>query len=352
MKALKNLKRNFYISSLPIEKILMKKNKIKIICTLGPSSTNKKFLNFANRNNVSLLRLNMSHLSIDGLKKSIKFIKKHSTIPICIDTEGAQIRTKVKKNKFIKLNQIIEIGDSTKDFSLYPENIKGRLKLNDVLNIGFDNLKVKIIKIKKKMLCKAISAGKLENNKGVHLENRKIKIDYLTLKDLKSISVGKKNKIKNFALSFTNTISDITKFTKLLPKENKIFKIETLNACKNFKKIIKNADNFLIDRGDLSKDVKIENIPIVQRDLFNIKNKLNNKNIYVATNLLESMLKNNFPTRGEANDIFNSLEMGGNGLVLAAETAIGSHPIASVKFLNQMIKAFKKSKYKNQKYLR
>jgi pyruvate kinase len=62
------------------------------------------------------------------------------------------------------------------------------------------------------------------------------------------------------------------------------------------------------------------------------------------------MLKNNFPTRGEANDIFNSLEMGANGLVLAAETAIGSHPIEAVKFLNQMIKAYKKSKYKNLKY--
>ena len=35
------------------------------------------------------------------------------------------------------------------------------------------------------------------------------------------------------------------------------------------------------------------------------------------------MIQNNLPTRGEANDIFNSLEMGADGLVLAAETAIG-----------------------------
>ena len=120
-------------------------------------------------------------------------------------------------------------------------------------------------------------------------------------------------------------------------------------ACKNFKKIIMHADNFLIDRGDLSKDVKIENIPIVQRNLFGIKNKIKNKNIYVATNLLESMLKNNFPTRGEANDIFNSLEMGANGLVLAAETAIGENPMSSVKFLKQMIKTFKRSKFQSFK---
>ena len=328
----------------------MKKNKIQIICTLGPSSMNKKFLKFAKKNKVSLLRLNMSHLSLHNLKQSIEFLKKNSSIPICIDTEGAQIRTKVKKPVYIKLGKIITLGDKNNNFSLYPENITAKIKTGDILNVGFDNLKVKILKKKKFIYCKAISGGKLENNKGVHIENRKIKIDYLTKKDLEAINIGKKYKIKNYALSFTNSIGDIIKFNKLLSKENKIFKIETLNACKNFKEIIKYAKNFLIDRGDLSKDVNIENIPIVQRDMFSIKNKRKNKNIFVATNLLESMLKNSFPTRGEANDIFNSLEMGANGLVLAAETAIGKHPMNSVQFLKQMIKTYQKSKYLKLNY--
>ena len=134
------------------------------------------------------------------------------------------------------------------------------------------------------------------------------------------------------------------KFNNLLKNKNKIFKIETLVAVKNFHKMLKKGDNFLIDRGDLSKDVKIENIPIVQRKLFKLKNKIKNKKIYVATNLLESMLENNYPTRGEANDIFNSLEMGANGLVLAAETAIGKHPIEVVVFLQKMIRVFKNKK--------
>ena len=113
----------------------MKKTKIKIICTLGPSTLNKKFLKFANKNNVDLLRLNMSHLSTSNLEKSIKFIKKNSSIPICIDTEGAQIRTKVSKSRFIKLGQIIIIGKSKNSFSLYPEYINERIRVNDILNI-------------------------------------------------------------------------------------------------------------------------------------------------------------------------------------------------------------------------
>ena len=139
---------------------------------------------------------------------------------------------------------------------------------------------------------------------------------------------------------------DIIKFNQLLKNKNKIFKIETSNAVKNFKSILKRGQFFLIDRGDLSKDVDIENMPIVQRKLFKMKKKYNNKKIFVATNLLESMLENSYPNRGEANDIYNSLEMGAEGLVLAGETAVGKHPKNTVRFLQKMIKVYKKSSFK------
>ena len=316
--------------------------KKEIICTLGPKSLNKNFLKFSNKK-ISLLRLNMSHLTLDKLKKSINIIRKNSNVPICIDTEGAQIRTKVKKEKFLKLGKILKIY-KTGDVCLYPEHVLDDLKIGDILNIGFSNLRIKIVKKNKNLLCKTISSGMLENNKGVHLENRKIKLNFITKKDLQAIEIGKKFKIKNYALSFTNSVDDIIKFNKLIKGKNKIFKIETFNAIKNFKDMLRYGNKFLIDRGDLSKDVKIENIPIVQRHLFKLKAKYKNKKIYVATNLLESMLENSYPTRGEANDIFNSMEMGASGLVLAAETAIGKHPKDTVRFLQKMIKTFSRTK--------
>ena len=64
------------------------------------------------------------------------------------------------------------------------------------------------------------------------------------------------------------------------------------------------------------------------------------KKVYVATNLLESMILNNYPTRAEANDIYSSIEMGADGLVLAAETAIGKYPIECVEFVKKMINRF------------
>ena len=315
--------------------------KIEIFCTLGPSSLNSKFLKFTN-NRVSLLRLNMSHLSIISMKKNISFIKKHSSVPICVDTEGAQIRSKVKNSKKIKLGSKILLKKFGGNFNLYPENVFNQLKKGDKLEIGFEGLKTKIAKINKnqvELVC--FSEGVLENNKGVHLINRKIKIDFLTKKDKLAIQIAKKMGVKNFALSFTNSENDIDKFNKLLPLERKIFKIETLNALKNLNKLLKKGKYFLIDRGDLSKDINIENIPIAQRLIFK-KIKGKNKEVLIATNFLESMIEKSYPTRAEVNDIYNALEMGASGLVLAAETAIGKYPQECIELLAKIIKIFKK----------
>ena len=290
--------------------------KKKIFCTLGPATLNKKFLKFSNKK-IDLLRLNMSHVKLQSLDKLIKKIKKITKVPICIDTEGAQIRTKVLISKNLRKGQKFYISKNNGNFKVYPNEVFFKLKLNDIILIGFDNLAGKIIKIgKNKITLKCTSSGLLEANKGVHVKNRKIKINFLTYKDFKAIEIAKKNKIKNFALSFTNNCEDIKKFNSLLPKETKYFKIETKEALKNFKQMTKITNFFLIDRGDLSREVEISKIPIAQRYIFKSKNKKNQ--IAIATNFLESMIKNPSPTRAEANDIYNSLEMGASALVLTA----------------------------------
>lgn len=322
----------------------MKKKIIKILVTLGPSSLNKDFLKFCAKENVSLLRLNMSHIEPKQLSKTIKYIRKfNSRTPICIDTEGAQIRTKIKKKIKLKKNEKFSISYNEDNISLYPPEVFNILKKSDLLLIGFDNLSAIVTKkLKGRLFLKTLTDGTLENNKGVHVKNRKINLNYLTKKDIEAIEIAKKERIKNYALSFTNSYKDIIKFKKILNKENKIFKIETSNAVKNLDKIVRTGEKFLIDRGDLSKEIKIEKIPIYQRKIINKVKKFRSKQVFVATNLLESMVKNIYPTRAEANDIFNCLEFGADGLVLAAETAIGNFPKESVLFLKKIISEFNK----------
>ena len=107
------------------------------------------------------------------------------------------------------------------------------------------------------------------------------------------------------------------------------------------KKIISLGKFFLIDRGDLSKDISIEKVPLAQKQIIHLGKK-NEKKVYVATNFLESMILNSSPTRGEVNDIYTTLDTGASGLVLAAETAIGNNPKESVKILKKIIQTFKR----------
>ena len=265
-------------------------------------------------------------------------------MPICIDTEGAQIRTKIKgRAKFFAKGKKLKISTNRGSFQLYPDNVFEQIKTNDVLDIGFEGLKIKVIKNNsKEILCKCLTSGKLENNKGVHIVNRKIKLDFITEKDMEAIKISKKFNIQNFALSFTNSSEDIKKFEKILPNKKKIFKIETNNALKNLKSLLKTGENFLIDRGDLSKEIGIKYVPIAQRKILIERNKFKKKiNISIATNFLESMILKPFPTRAEVNDIYNSLELGANNLVLAAETAIGKYPEKCIRLLRDIIKVYK-----------
>lgn len=314
----------------------------QIFCTIGPASLNKNFLNSVKKK-VSLLRINLSHVGLKELPKTINFLKKNSKIPICIDTEGAQIRTKVFKEKYYKKNSKIVIKNqiNNKDLYFYPD-IFNQIKINDIFDIGFEGLKIKITQIKRNSIqSKVISEGVLSSNKGVHLTNRRIKLNYLTEYDFKAIELAKNLGIKNFALSFTNSLDDVKKFNKLLKNKRKIFKIESKKAIQNLAKIIKEADEFIIDRGDLSKEITIEEIPVIQRYILKKLNK-KRKKVFIATNLLESMIVNRYPTRAEANDVYNCLELGSTGLVLAAETAIGRWPSECVDFISKIITKFRK----------
>ena len=115
-----------------------------------------------------------------------------------------------------------------------------------------------------------------------------------------------------------------------------ISKVETLNALKNFSKISKASNATLLDRGDLSRYIAVEKIPIIQLNLLKQTKKIN-KPMYVATNLLESMVNKPSPTRAESNDIFFTLFSGAKGLVLAAETAIGKYPLACASFIKKCL---------------
>lgn len=325
------------------------KNKT-ILCTLGPSSFNRDIIEKMNLRGVNFFRINMSHTSLEDLEKNIKLIQKFSSTPICIDTEGAQIR-----NQYMQDNISYVVGDKIKIYSddsignrkrisIVPQEVLSQLSPGTLLTVDFDGVMILIEHVFSSHLeAKIINGGKVTHNRAI-TSFPSVDLNPLTEKDIEAIKIAKKYKITNFALSFTNRKKDIELLRKLTGKgSNIISKIETINGVRNLNEILEEANAILIDRGDLSREVPLENIPFLQKKIIESANN-QKKQVYVATNLLESMITNKKPTRAELNDVINTLEDGADGLVLAAETAIGMNPIETLDILTSLIKCHQENK--------
>jgi len=120
-----------------------------------------------------------------------------------------------------------------------------------------------------------------------------------------------------------------------------ISKIESPTGVLNLEDILEITDEIFIDRGDLSRKVPLEKVPFFQRKIISTA-KAKNTPVYVATNLLETMVVQRAPSRAELNDVVSTLLMGADGLVLAAETAIGKYPVGAVYMIRTLIEECEK----------
>src|SRR3989339_126845 len=326
----------------------MNTNWIELICTIGPSSNNPYVLRRMKQLGVTLLRINMSHTSIPQLDKMVKSVRAITDIPICIDTEGAQIRTGNVINNSIELKQgtIVELTKKNiignfRRLTLTPDTIFAQIKIGTMFFLDFNKVLLLIIKKTESgdFLAKIMQGGKIGSNKAVNIDNG-IDLQSITKKDIEAIQYANKNFINTFALSFSSGKESIKHLRSLVKKDAKVIsKVESRKGINNLNDIIQYSDAILIDRGDLSREEPIEKIPALQKMIIT---KAHQKPIpvYVATNLLESMVANSFPTRAEINDIANTLTDGANGLVLAAETAVGKYPVQCVNMVDKMIKQY------------
>jgi len=293
----------------------------------------------------------MSHSSLDDLVYYLDLAKKVG-IPFIIDTEGSQVRTGYlsssepfyyKENDSLCLHKEEVVGDKN-NISIRPSQILDQLNEGDILYVDFDTLVLRIndtSSIEDRFIqAKVLSSGLLGNNKGIVVDskiNKKFDIPTLTTKDIKAIKIGLKYNISFVAASFIRNRDDVKYIKKLTNNKMKIIsKIECLDALEKLDEIINESDYLLIDRGDLSKEIPIEKIPFTQKIILNRAKKHNTK-VFVATNLLESMILNRKPTRAEVHDVINTILDGAYGLTLAAETAIGNYPIGCINMLNKII---------------
>jgi pyruvate kinase len=320
---------------------------IKILATLGPSSLSSGIVKELTKKGVDLFRINLSHTKLEDVRGIIENIQSWTNVPVCLDSEGAQIRNQdmasesvdFKKDDIVKIHHIPVVGDSN-NISFTPNNVSQQLRVGDEIRVDFNSVCFCITEVQDNFLLAVVKIeGAVGSNKAADT-SADIELSAVTLKDKKAFEIGLSMGVENFSLSFTNSAEDVSQVREIIGNNsNLISKIESIKGVLNLGEILPVVDQILIDRGDLSREIPIEKIPFIQRRIISYA-RSKDVPVYVATNLLESMINSVLPTRAEANDVASTLLMGASGLVLAAETAIGDYPIDAVKMINLIIKQY------------
>lgn len=315
---------------------------MKVICTIGPSSDSREILSELKRVGVDIFRINLSHAPLSDIPK-FAALADELNIRIGIDTEGAQVRTKVFGHSSIMLKQdevhcfsIADENSSSATFSLTPPRLLSKLQVGDKFRVDFNGALIEIAEVSSDFV-KAIVVrnGLVGTNKGVDCLNRQMELDDFTEKDIEAISMCKDYNINDVFISFCKS-SDAIQYVR--SKIENCFiasKIEARASIHALQDICDASDAILIDRGDLSREISILDIPFAQRGIINAA-MASNTPCYVATNVLESLISGDLPTRAELNDIVSTIEMGASGIVLAAETAIGRHPVLCAEIVREL----------------
>jgi len=330
--------------------------KTKIICTVGPATSNYEMLKELYEAGMNIIRLNMSHAThkwADRMIDHIVELNKETTYPvgILLDTQGPEIRTSVLEND-LNLKTGDEISISVRD-GVDVEESSFRInydELIDTVNVGdkitVDNGLINLEVLEKNtpiMRCKVIDGGVLGSKKHVNLPGIRVNLPSMTSKDKEDILFAMEREVDFIALSFVREAKDILELRSLMEITNAkkartmkvIAKIEDQQGLRNLEEIIKVSDGIMVARGDLGVEIDLAELPNVQRRIVRLCAEYGRR-VIVATHLLESMIDNPIPTRAEVTDVANAVYEEADAVMLSGETTVGKYPVRCVKFLNDI----------------
>jgi len=325
--------------------------RLQIICTLGPSSYEPEVIRGLTDRKVDLFRINLSHTGVEEIEERINFVRTHTDVPLSLDTEGSQVRCGpvepglvVHPGASIDLVEEMVTGTAER-ITLRPREVFNGLHEGSHVAIDFHGVVLRVTGTGDGWATAVVErGGALGSNKGAVVDPA-VDLPPLSDKDVVALSIGRRLGIGHYALSFATSGEAVGQTRELIPHHaHVIAKIESLIGIRNMDSIIEASDAVLVDRGDLSREVRLEQVPYVQKSIVRRANRWHTP-VYVATNLLESMVVYNRPTIAEMNDIANTLLDGAHGLVLAAETAIGVDPVGAVDMVKQAVDVFEQEEF-------
>jgi pyruvate kinase len=315
----------------------------KIVATIGPASDSPAMLDRLIRAGVDVVRLNLSHGSVedhlDRLER-VRAASKRARRPVGVlaDLPGPKIRAGtfsddgvyLEAGREIRLRGGAEPSDAEVIHIDYP-TLLDDLEMGDRVIIGDGAISVRLTAVDGDEAVGTIETGaRTQGRPGVHLPSERTHLASPTDADLVLGDRFAEAGVEFIAVSFVRNGSDMAKVRDVVgDRAELVAKIETSKAIDNLTEFLEAADAIMVARGDLGIDCPLEDLPHLQKAIvrrcveYGIP-------VITATQMLESMITAPSPTRAEVTDVANAVFDGTDAVMLSGETAIGHDPAGVV----------------------
>jgi pyruvate kinase len=322
----------------------------KIVATIGPASNTAEKIEALFRAGVDVFRLNFSHGKQEDHRivcDTIRAIEKSVGRPIGVmaDMQGPKLRVGTFAEKKVKLTAGDHFrldldatpGDAKRAHLPHPE-IFAAIEPGTNLLLDDGNIRLSVESCGKDFAeTTVITGGDLSDRKGVNVPNAVLPLSPLTAKDRSDLTYALDMGVDWIALSFVQRPEDVAEARKLIAgRAGVLVKLEKPAAITHLNEIVELSEAVMVARGDLGVEMPPEDVPPVQREIIHVC-RITGKPVVVATQMLESMVRNPVPTRAEASDVATAVYEGADAVMLSAETAAGAYPVEAATMMDRII---------------
>ena len=323
-------------------------SRVRIVATIGPATNNAESLRALAQAGMSVARLNGSHSDLDWHRATIALLRKTlPDLPILLDIPGRKIRTVgLKHEPTFAAGDTITLTtepdhDGSKKVPVNYDRLHEDLKAGHAILADDGTLRFTVIEVRgRDILCRAETPGTLRSRKGINVPFVKLNTALVTERDHKMVGFARETGVDFIGISFVESAAHVEAIRELAGKGGPriVSKVENQGGLDHMEEILAATDAAMIDRGDLSVETNLQSLTLFQKRIIDAA-RAAGKPVIVATEMLHTMIENDFPTKAEVSDITNAVLDGASGLMLSGETAVGKHPISAVKLMRQVATA-------------
>ncbi len=327
-----------------------RRRQTKIVCTLGPASSDLETVIALAEAGMDVARINLSHGTQEDHQARIALVRAASAelgrpIAILADLGGPKIRVEnLEAPRTVAAGDELVLcsvgGGAQGDLEISFPGIAEVVQVGDPVLIDDGRIRLRATgRDGRRLVCRVETGGTITMRKGVNLPGTNLPIPSLTAKDRADLPFVLDQGADFVALSFVRSANDVAELRRLIEEAGSrariIAKIEMAEALTELDAIIAASDAVMVARGDLGVEVGVARVPVLQKRIIE-RSLAAKKAVITATQMLESMIENPEPTRAEATDVANAIVDGTSAVMLSAETASGKHPVAAVRFMNEI----------------